>query len=329
MTTRSVIIPFHDAELYIGDLITSLKASVSSDTQVIFVDDHSSDLTMDLLTPALDAFTNATVIRNESNLGLAASRNRGLDRADGEHIFFIDADDWVAADYFDVISRALDDHGCDFVRVDQVRCYPSRREVVSAPSPRSGRPFRAVDGILPDDTATLVDYPYAHSGGFHRRLLDMDLLDFHPELRTAEDRPWIWRLHLHAETLVHLRYPGYFYRRQVATSLTSVGDSRQLDFLPAYHHTFDVVLAHRDADRYIPKLTRQFLAVAHHHMRLIERLDSSDQAALRAGILGVMDRIPNAALREGLDGSPPKRSKDIRRLTRSSPIADAWSRVTR
>ena len=65
------------------------------------------------------------------------------------------------------------------------------------------------------------------------------MLHFTDGLRTAEDRPWIWRLHREAESFAAVGLLGVFYRRGVATSLTQIGDVRQLDFIRA----FDQVIA--------------------------------------------------------------------------------------
>ncbi|MCO6705232.1 glycosyltransferase family 2 protein, partial [Streptomyces sp. CHB9.2] len=54
------------------------------------------------------------------------------------------------------------------------------------------------DAILPADRTTSVDYAYVWAGIYHRRLLERGLLHFTESLRTAEDRPWIWRLHREA-----------------------------------------------------------------------------------------------------------------------------------
>jgi len=42
---------------------------------------------------------------------------------------------------------------------------------------------------MPVTDTTMVDYPYAWAGIYHRRLVDRGLLHFHDGLRTAEDRP--------------------------------------------------------------------------------------------------------------------------------------------
>src|SRR5262249_31088581 len=142
----------------------------------------------------------ATVVRPERNQGLAGARNAGLNAAQGEYITFLDGDDWIEAGYLERLVASIERFGCDFVRVDHVQVFGPRRKVFRVPQPRRDEVFNPRQGILPATYSTMVDYPYAWAGIYHRRLLDQGLLHFHHGLRTAEDRPWIWRLHRRAES---------------------------------------------------------------------------------------------------------------------------------
>jgi hypothetical protein len=54
--------------------------------------------------------------------------------------------------------------------------------------------------------------------------LDEGLLRFDEDLRTCEDRPWIWGLHLQARTFALVGLRGVRYRRNVSASLTQLAD---------------------------------------------------------------------------------------------------------
>ena len=86
-------------------------------------------------------------------------------------------------------------------------------------------------GILPASSDTMVDYPYAWAGIYRRDL--GPLLNFPGGLHTAEDRPWIWRLHREAASYAVVSLAGLFYRRQVPTRSPRPA-TRQLHFLDAF-----------------------------------------------------------------------------------------------
>ena len=102
----SIIIPAYNAEPYIDKLINALKPQVTTDTEVIVVDDGSK-------MPYTAPYKWVHVIRQD-NGGASAARNTGLDAAKGKYIAFIDADDLVSANYLDLI-RAKIAEGCDYI----------------------------------------------------------------------------------------------------------------------------------------------------------------------------------------------------------------------
>ncbi len=94
----SVIIPTFNAERYIGRCIDSVKAQTHEDWECIVVDDGSTDGTAAELLKLTDGDGRFKVEHREKNEGVAAARNRGIAKAKGDALFFLDADDWLDAD---------------------------------------------------------------------------------------------------------------------------------------------------------------------------------------------------------------------------------------
>jgi glycosyltransferase involved in cell wall biosynthesis len=86
-----VVVAAHDAAPYLPDAVASVLGQTVTDLELVVVDDCSTDATPDLLAGIADA--RVTVLRNDEQLGLAASLNRGLDRARGRWVARLDADD--------------------------------------------------------------------------------------------------------------------------------------------------------------------------------------------------------------------------------------------
>ena len=200
MVKLSVIVPFYNVQQYAPDTLKSLRANARQDFEFILVDDCSRDETPDILARAERELPGAVYVRHEKNGGLATARNTGIDRARGEYLTFLDGDDWLAPGYYEQLLASIEDLGCDFVRTDHVQCTARARTVHRVPHGRRGVVLNPRDAILPADRSTSVDYAYAWAGVYHRRLVDRGLLHFTDGLRTAEDRPWIWKLHREAES---------------------------------------------------------------------------------------------------------------------------------
>jgi glycosyltransferase involved in cell wall biosynthesis len=87
----SVLLAVHDDARYVGAAVDSVLAQTLSDLELLVVDDASTDGTAALLAACRDE--RLVVLRNDEQLGLAASLNRGLERATGRYVARLDADD--------------------------------------------------------------------------------------------------------------------------------------------------------------------------------------------------------------------------------------------
>lgn len=88
----SVVMPTYNCAKYIGKAVESVMVQ-SVSLELIIIDDHSADGTDQVLAPYLSD-VRIRYYRNEENLGVAASRNRGVALAKGKYIAFLDADDY-------------------------------------------------------------------------------------------------------------------------------------------------------------------------------------------------------------------------------------------
>ncbi|MEU6842873.1 glycosyltransferase family 2 protein [Streptomyces sp. NPDC046716] len=323
MVKLSVIVPFYNVQQYAPDTLRSLRTNTRDDFEFILVDDCSTDETPAILARAERELPGAVLVRHEKNGGLATARNTGLDAASGEYLTFLDGDDWLAEGYLAELLRSIEGLGCDFVRTDHVQTRGRARSVSRVPVGVRNEVLVPREEILPATRTTSVDYAYAWAGVYHRRLLDRGLLHFTDGLRTAEDRPWIWRLHREAESFAAVGLLGVFYRRGVTTSLTQIGDVRQLDFIRAFDEVLADTAADRDADRLLPKAVRTYCAIIAHHLSEIEKFEPAVAKRLRAMSAAALDRMPQPLLADVLDTMDLDRAARLRRLRRRVTSAKA------
>ncbi|MDG9716248.1 glycosyltransferase family 2 protein [Streptomyces sp. DH24] len=316
MPKLSVIVPFYNVQQYAPETLRSLRANTRDDFEFILVDDCSTDGTPGILARAERELPGAVLVRHEQNGGLATARNTGIDRARGEYLTFLDGDDWLAPGYYARLVDVIEELGCDFVRTDHVQCTARARTVHRVPHGRRGVVLNPRDAILPAHRSTSVDYAYAWAGVYHRRLLDRGLLHFTDGLRTAEDRPWIWKLHREAESFAVSGLLGVFYRRGVASSLTQIGDARQLDFIRAFDQVVAETAEDAEAATLLPKAVRTYCAIISHHLGSIERFEPPVARKLKAMSTAALRRMPQDALDEVLDSMDAERATRLRRLRR-------------
>lgn len=89
----SIVIPVYNVEDHVGQTLESVFATDATDFEVIVVNDGTKDGSMDVVRRYADR-PNLTIIEQE-NQGLSAARNRGLDAARGDNVWFVDSDDFL------------------------------------------------------------------------------------------------------------------------------------------------------------------------------------------------------------------------------------------
>ena len=92
MPKFSVIIPVYNTEQYLKRCLDSVFAQSYTDFEVICVDDGSTDGSSGVLTGYDDE---RLKVITQSNQGQGEARNRALEAAQGEYIYFLDSDDYI------------------------------------------------------------------------------------------------------------------------------------------------------------------------------------------------------------------------------------------
>lgn len=90
----SVIVPVYNSESYIRRCVDSILAQTYSDFELILIDDGSTDNSGRICDEYMQQDSRISVI-HQANQGQAAARNRGIERAQGEWIHFVDSDDLI------------------------------------------------------------------------------------------------------------------------------------------------------------------------------------------------------------------------------------------
>lgn len=91
--TVSIVMPAYNAERYIETAVRSVMAQTFTDWELIIIDDGSRDSTVDVIERLVREDTRIIFLRNETNMGVAKTRNRGMEQSHGRYIALLDSDD--------------------------------------------------------------------------------------------------------------------------------------------------------------------------------------------------------------------------------------------
>jgi GT2 family glycosyltransferase len=110
----SIVVPFHNEALTLDRCLASLTAQTEADLEIICVDDGSVDASPARAAGWAARDDRITVV-TQSQSGLGAARNHGLDVATGHYLYFCDADDYVSPVTVTRCVRHLAEHDLDLV----------------------------------------------------------------------------------------------------------------------------------------------------------------------------------------------------------------------
>ena len=103
----SVIVPVYNVERYLDKCIESIIGQTYKNLEIILVDDGSTDNGLTLCRQYEKEDTRIRVIHQE-NVGLVAARKTGIMKATGEYIAFVDGDDWIEKNTFEILIKESD-----------------------------------------------------------------------------------------------------------------------------------------------------------------------------------------------------------------------------
>lgn len=110
----SVIVPVYNCEKYLHKCLESLITQTYKNIEIICIDDGSTDRSGEMLEFFAKKDDRIKVIK-QKNKGVSAARNAGLDVATGDYISFVDADDFVSYNAYEILTEVADEHDLDMI----------------------------------------------------------------------------------------------------------------------------------------------------------------------------------------------------------------------
>lgn len=94
----SIIIPVYNKASFIKETLESALEQTYLNTEIILIDDGSSDGSFEILQEYYQKYPDKIVLIDQENQGVSAATNKGIEAAKGDYIQFLDADDLISPD---------------------------------------------------------------------------------------------------------------------------------------------------------------------------------------------------------------------------------------
>ena len=212
----SVIIPVYNAEKYLCKCVESIMVCPSEELEVILVNDGSRDSSLQLCRKFEQKDNRIHVISKE-NAGVSVARNRGIQVASGEYIMFIDADDYMDTEKWNLILQYTQ-QDWDFVAFAYESLYADE----------SVKPefFSAQQNLenLKDAYRILLTTPLLHTCWgklFRREIIQKRNICFPKGVKIGEDYLFVLEYFRYVTSAVFVNETVLFYRQNEAGAMGS------------------------------------------------------------------------------------------------------------
>ena len=129
--TVSIIVPVYNVEKYIRQCIKTIIEQTYSDLEIILIDDGSTDNSGVYCDEAAKKDSRIHVIHKE-NGGLSDARNRGLEYAKGELIYYLDSDDYIEPNTIQVLLEQQKKENADIVISNFYYTYSEHEDIANS-----------------------------------------------------------------------------------------------------------------------------------------------------------------------------------------------------
>lgn len=121
----SVIVPVYNAQQYLTRCVSSILNQTYKNVELILINDGSQDESFQIC-QKFQQKDSRVIVLNQTNSGVSCSRNRGLQKATGNWISFVDADDWIEETSFEWALEMQDKYNADIVMWNRLDDYPDK-----------------------------------------------------------------------------------------------------------------------------------------------------------------------------------------------------------
>lgn len=224
----SIILPVYNKAQYIAPILNDITAQTLTDYECLIIDDGSTDISGDIC-DAFAAKDNRFQVFHIPNGGVSHARNLGLERASGQYITFVDADDHIEPDYLQQLCADMENSKADMVIAGLQKFWKDERPPVAVEVPYHG--IKQIAQLLPEFAAVQQRsgiYGYGCAKLVRRELLSD--VRFSEWLRLAEDFEFYLRVYPRVETIFFDDQCKYHYLQEAENSSTIVKDD-SIDYM--------------------------------------------------------------------------------------------------
>lgn len=260
----SVIVPVYNAGKYLERCVKSLLGQTYGDIELIFIDDKSTDDSLEVLYRVLEenkATSRVSVIESEVNCGCAATRLKGMKAATGQYMIHVDSDDYVSPRFIELLVDVARSNDSDVVVCEIA--YDYGEKVVNHHVAPAVDTTEALANVLSG----------VMHGSLCNKLIKSSLIvehDIYPTkgVTLGEDKLILVRVLYYATRVDFVHEALYFYNKTNETSFTSQAKGKAIPRFVELTRQIAAFFDGKDVDDKVQKALQHHKALVLGHLLL-------------------------------------------------------------
>ncbi len=218
----SVIIPVYNAEKYLGECLDSVIRQSVKEIEIICVDDGSTDSSGVILGDYAQKDSRIVVINQSKNSGAGISRNLGMDKAGGEYLHFLDADDYLVEHAYENLYIRAKEYDLDLTKARAYGIDAATGGTIEVPrysmATLSSGDFNRVTNLHNNPALFMNVAVTPWSGLYKRSFVNEHNLHFY-DLTCVNDRSFYVSVIINARAVMFVDQYLLVHRTNIPTSL--------------------------------------------------------------------------------------------------------------
>lgn len=240
LSTISVVVAVYNVEEYIKRCVSSIQNQTYKKLEIILVDDGSTDNCPDILDEMQRNDDRIKVI-HKINGGLSDARNAGTGIATGDYIAYVDGDDWIDPQMYEVMLSQIEQYQADCVVCGYKQIYQDHTICVQDDMVKVFEKGEALKAFIEEDEHYQIQN--AAWNKLYKRNITQKLR--FPKGRWYEDIVYTTKLFAMVNRCVYINKAFYNYVINREGSIMNVGLNDRIfsDQIPAYQEKRDFLIS--------------------------------------------------------------------------------------
>lgn len=238
-TTVSVILPVYNVERWIGECIESLKKQKLPGLEFVFVDDCGTDNSMLFVEAWANEDERVRIIHNDKNMGAGASRNAGIEAAQGEYLSFVDTDDWLSSDFYMRLYDKAERTGCDIIKGRRLPVEKQPEQVDRKSTALSKKTNKRIRLRFIKKAPLYTCFINEHQSAIYKSTLFHDNKVRYGSTDYSEDVTFLLKVCHKTESIAIVDDAVYYYRQHPRSATSAYTFDRSMEELKALEESVD------------------------------------------------------------------------------------------